>query len=149
MKERSRLLNAEFKRMAALNMRIPLSALDSVKVSGAIDGLSLQTFELQQRISSDAHSGKNVLLLGDAVGNGPWNVGGGMHIWAISDGERLKKILTEVNGGKPLSDAFRKYSAGALKDSRAWGEKGFYYFYNNLSEADAAKVYCELRQKKI
>jgi hypothetical protein len=86
---------------------------------------------------------KNVLLLGDAVGNGHWSVGGGMHIGAISHGERLKKFLTDVNGGKPLSEAVKKYSAGALNDSRAWGEKGLYYFYNNLSEADAAKVYQE------
>ena len=142
-KERARLLEEEFKRMAAGNMRMPVGDLKDVKVSGAIEGQPLQTFELQQHISTRAHSGSNVLLLGDAVGNGHWSVGGGMHVGAVSHGERFKQFLTNVDGGEKMSTAAARYSAGALQDTRAWGESGLYYFYNNLTHEEAAGAYQE------
>ena len=141
--ERARLLEEEFKRMAAGNMRVPVESLRDLKVSGAIEGQPLQTFELQQRISNRAHSGANVLLLGDAVGNGHWSVGGGMHVGAVSHGERFKQFLTAVDGGTPMARASVTYSMNVLSDTRAWGEDGLYYFYNNLTREQAEQIYNE------
>lgn len=46
--------------------------------------------------------------MADAVGNGHWSVGGGMHVGGI-------------DGGVPASSAVAKYSKDALMDTRAWG----------------------------
>lgn len=141
--ERGRLIEAEFKRIASLNMRMPIDKVSDLKVGGAIEGLALQTFDHQQKISNKAASGSNVLLQGDAVGSGHWSVGGGMHVGAVSHPERFKQYLTEVDGGRSEKAAALAYSSGALADSQVWGEKGLYYFYNHLSHEDATKAYRE------
>jgi 2-polyprenyl-6-methoxyphenol hydroxylase-like FAD-dependent oxidoreductase len=143
LKERTRLLEIEFKRVAALNMRMPIKKVADLEIGGAIEGQPLSTFELQQRISEKGASGTNVLLFGDAVGNGHWSVGGGMHTGAIAHAERFKQYLTAVDGGLSQKAAAQSYSAGVLQDSRTWGEHGLYYFYNNLSHEQAAQAYKE------
>lgn len=141
--ERYRLLEIEFRRIAALNMRVTPESIAAVPVSGAIEGTKLQTFTLQQNISRTAHSGSNVLLLGDAVGNGHWSVGGGLHVGAVSHSERLKTYLTTLNGGGDVRVAAQRYSASVIQDSIDWGENGLYYFYSNLHYREANRAYNE------
>lgn len=141
--ERQRLLEAEFRRIAEMNMRMPAGSLANVRIGGAIDGLPLQTFELTQHISSSAISGNNVLLLGDAVGNGHWSVGGGVHIGAISHVENFQHYLGALDGGRPISEAARAYNESSLADSRAWAREGLHYFYDNLSEEDTRRMFAE------
>lgn len=139
--EKARLLELEFKRVAALNMRIPLTDLDNIAVSGAIEKMPLQPFKLQQHISAKAASGTNVLLLADAAGNGHWNVGGGMHVGAITHNERVKSFLATVDSGGSEIIAAKKYSDAVIADSRVWGERGLRYFYDKLPDPDAKKAY--------
>jgi 2-polyprenyl-6-methoxyphenol hydroxylase-like FAD-dependent oxidoreductase len=141
--ERNRLLEKEFKSMAASNIGLPLSEVEKLKVTGSIEGGKLQTFILQQHLSHHASSGSNVLLLGDAVGNAHWNVGGGVHVGAISHAERFKQYLTAIDGGGSPLEAAKKYNQGVLQDSRAWGEKGLQYFYRSMSFGDSKKAYNE------
>lgn len=141
--ERQRLLEAEFRRIAEMNMRLTPGSLADVRISGAIEGLPLSTFELTQHISSAGRSGNNVLLLGDAVGNGHWSVGGGVHIGAISHGERFRQFLTAVDGGTSIASASRVYEAGVLTDSRAWAREGLHYFYDSLPTEDTNRVFQE------
>lgn len=141
--ERARLLELEFKKLAAQNMRLPIEEVNLHKASGAIDGAPLQTFELQQRISNRAASGSNVLLLADAVGNAHWSVGGGMHVGVVNHGERIKDYLSAVDGGESAILAARRYSDNALSDSKVWGERGLNYFYNNLSYEESSAAYRE------
>lgn len=141
--ERQRLLEAEFRRIAEMNMRLAPGSLANAKVGGAIDGLPLSTFELTEHISSAGRSGNNVLLLGDAVGNGHWSVGGGVHIGAISHGERFRQFLTAIDGGGSISTASRAYEAGVLTDSRAWARDGLHYFYDHLSADETNRVFTE------
>lgn len=144
--ERARLLEIEFKKLTALNMRLPIDKVSRHKASGAIDGLPLQTFELQQRISNKGASGGNVLLLADAVGNAHWSVGGGMHVGVVNHGERIKDYLSAVDGGESPILAAKRYSDNVLSDSKAWGERGLNYFYNNLSFEESAGAYKEATQ---
>ncbi len=141
--ERQRLLEAEFRRIAEMNMRMAPGSLANAKVGGAIDGLPLSTFELTEHISSAGRSGNNVLLLGDAVGNGHWSVGGGVHIGAISHGERFRQFLTAIDGGGNISTASRAYETGVLTDSRAWARDGLHYFYDHLSADETNRVFTE------
>ncbi len=141
--EKARLLEIEFKKLAAQNMRLPVAEVNLHKASGAIDGAPLQTFELQQRISNKAASGSNVLLLADAVGNAHWSVGGGMHVGVVNHGERIKDYLSAVDGGEAPILAARRYSENALSDSKVWGERGLNYFYNNLSYEESSAAYKE------
>ena len=151
--ERARLLELEFKRIAEMNMQMSPGSLKNVKVTGAIGSLPLQTFELQQHISSRAISGSNVLLAGDAVGNGHWRVGGGMHVGVVAHPERFRQFLTAVNGGMPLKSAVLAYEAEALSDTYAWVRSGIHNFYDNMSPAVARAAFDEahklLREGKV
>ena len=151
--ERARLLELEFKRIAELNMQMPSGALRDVKVTGAIGSLPLQTFDLQQHISSSARSGANVLLAGDSVGNGHWRVGGGMHVGVVAHPERFRQFLTAIDGGMPADKAIIGYEAEVLSDSRTWVRSGLHNFFDNLRPEVARAAFDEahklLREGKI
>lgn len=144
--ERARLLDLEFKRIAEMNMQLAPGALKDVKVSGAIGGLPLQTFELEQHISSRASSGNNVLLAGDAVGNGHWRVGGGMHVGVVAHPERFRQFLTDINGGVPLKEALKKYEAHAISDSSIWVRSGLHNFYDKMDPKVARAAFDEAQK---
>lgn len=144
--ERARLLEAEFKRIAELNMRLPAGALKNVKVTGAVGNLPLQTFYLEQHISDRAISGSNVLLAGDAVGNGHWRVGGGMHVGVVAHPNEFRKFLTAINGGKSLTAAARTYELAVIYDTTAWVRNGLHNFYDNMTPEVAREAFDEAQK---
>jgi 2-polyprenyl-6-methoxyphenol hydroxylase-like FAD-dependent oxidoreductase len=101
-----------------------------------------RTFHLQQHLVRRAVAGSNVILLGDAVGNGHWNEGGGMQIGAICHAERLRQLLqTADSTGRPDIEALERYSEGVVDDTRDWGERGIASFYPMHDSADVVDVY--------
>lgn len=152
--EREALLETTFREIAEKNMRLPsgyLFARDDkgnykIRISGAIENQPIATFELQQNISSRAVSGRNVFLLGDAVGNGHWAVGGGIHVAMVSHGERIKKLLGHLTGENYMQNlefAGQEYNRGTISDSLAWAKKGLYFFYLDLPKELAEAVFLE------
>ncbi|MBK7844047.1 MAG: hypothetical protein IPJ71_10180 [Bdellovibrionales bacterium] len=152
--EREALIETTFREIAEKNMRLPsgyLFAKDEkgnykIRISGAIENQPIATFELQQSISSRAISGGNVFLLGDAVGNGHWAVGGGVHVAMVSHGERIKKLLdhlTREDCMQNLGLAAQQYNHGVISDSLAWAKKGLYFFYLDLPKELAEAVFVE------
>lgn len=139
--ERQRLLEEEFRRIAAGNLGRPMKDVAVMDVSGAIRGRQVADFQLSQSISSTGHAGNNVFFIADSVGNGHWSAGGGAHVGMISHGERMKTLMGDLYGGIPEADAIQRYDRGVLSDTEAWGRKGMHYFYDSLSDADADEVY--------
>jgi hypothetical protein len=86
-------------------------------------------FFLQQRIVHRAYAGENVILLGDAVGNGHWNEGGGMQVGAVCHTRRLRVLLEALSGGAKREVALSQYSTGVIDDTQAWGERGIESFF--------------------
>lgn len=144
--ERARLLEIEFKRIAALNMRKPISEVEKLKVNGAIEGFPLQTFDFQARLSRKAASAGNVLLMADAVGNFHWSVGGGMHVGTVNHPERFIQYLTAINAGTRPEVAAAEYSTGALEDTMAWGTRSLYFIQDNLPPKEAGRAFKEAVQ---
>ncbi|MBK9041054.1 MAG: hypothetical protein IPL83_18205 [Bdellovibrionales bacterium] len=148
------LLETTFREIAEKNLRLPPGSLFErddkgnykIKISGAIENQPIATFELQQSISPRAISGRNVFLLGDAVGNGHWAVGGGIHIAMVSHGERIKKLLGHLTQGdymKKLRLAGQEYNQGVISDSLAWAQKGLHFFYLDSPKEMAEAVFLE------
>ena len=122
-------------------MELPLGAIQHTEIEGAIQGQPISVFTLQQKISDTATMGENVILIGDAVGNSHWSVGGGMQIGAVSHAERLKTLLFDIEMGMAKQQALRKYSYGVLKDTQAWGEIGIADFYPHLEKTLVRQSY--------
>lgn len=135
------LIDNEFRRLVAEAMELPLTTVQQAKINGPIEGKAISTFFLQQRISKKAFSGKNVILLGDSVGNNHWSVGGGMQIGAISHAEQLKILLLDLDMKVPVEIALQKYSDNVIRDSQVWGEVGIVDFYHNLDQSCVKEVY--------
>jgi flavin-dependent dehydrogenase len=113
-------------------MNLSFNTVNNKHIVGAIQNSELQVFELQQKISETAYKGDNLMLIGDAVGNAHWSVGGGMQIGAISHAEKLKHLLFELDNCIEKSIALQHYSNYVLQDSQKWGEVGIIDFYPNI-----------------
>jgi hypothetical protein len=87
---------------------------------------------LQQRMSSGAIAGSNVLGLGEFVGSGA-----GMASATVSHIERLKALVFELELGTDKGAALRKYEQGAIADSLELGRRGITEMYPDI---DAEKV---------
>ncbi len=132
--EKQRLIHREFRRLISESMELPIKIVQNIKIEGAIEGVSISPFTLQQRISTRAYAGNNVILLGDAVGNSHWSVGGGMQIGAVSHAERLKTLLLDIDLGIPREKALQGYSNAVLNDTKVWAEIGLADFYPSLDK---------------
>ncbi len=124
-------IDAEFRRVAALALELPLETVNSKKIFGLHDEKLISVFELQQNAIATAAIGDNVILTGDAVGSCHWSTGGGMQIAAVSHIERIKTFISDLAQGVLKSEAMKKYSDGMLKDSQTWcgaGRRDFCIF---------------------
>ncbi|OJF12827.1 hypothetical protein BG844_18610 [Couchioplanes caeruleus subsp. caeruleus] len=123
-------------RKASVALDVPVSRIMSAGVEGPTTSLPHpRFFSLQQRLMPKAYAGTNLVLMGDTVGTGHWNEGGGMQVGAICHVERLKTLLREIDGGEATEAAVQRYSSAVLDDSQAWGEKGITSFHP-LDDAD-------------
>lgn len=135
-KERSRLIDKEFRRIAELNMELPAGALSNVPVGGAVEGLPLSTFTFEQHVSSTATSGKNLLLAGDTVGNGHWMVGGGAHTGVVMHPQRFRSYLTDLENGVDPKKAIENYNKAVLTDSTTWVRNGIQHTFDHYFEPE-------------
>jgi 2-polyprenyl-6-methoxyphenol hydroxylase-like FAD-dependent oxidoreductase len=138
--EKSRLIDIEFRRLAAPLLSIDPEKMKSIKISGVFEGSNLPSpFWLDQKISTKAIAGNNLRLAGDAVGNATPTVGGGMQVGAVSHLERAKRMhlafdLLEFdfkNSKFSVQElAYRKervrlsYSNGVISDTLSWHIQG-------------------------
>jgi hypothetical protein len=73
------------KRKKSFERSLPERCLTATKISrvrfnGPVDVDEVGMFGIRARISPIAFAGANLVLAGDAVGEGHWSVGGGMHV---------------------------------------------------------------------
>ena len=141
--EKQRLINNEFRRLAAGVMELPLETIQAVEIDGFAEGFPIAPFALQQQISSKAAAGNNAIIIGDAVGNNHWSIGGGMQVGAVRHGEQLKELLLDIERKSHKTEALQKYSESVLLDTYAWGQFGINYFFPRLDEAESVLIYDE------
>lgn len=122
-------IDQEFKQLAAFCLELPLEQIESYPIYGSAEGVPIQPFFLQQKLSEKVTAGENLIFIGDAVGTGHWSVGGGMQIGAVCHIERLKTLLRDFDLGMSRTEVLKKYSEGVLFDTRCWEEAGVKDFY--------------------
>jgi 2-polyprenyl-6-methoxyphenol hydroxylase-like FAD-dependent oxidoreductase len=81
-----------------------------------------KSWKLQMALSDRATAGNNIVLLGDAVGNGHWSVGGGMQLAVVQHGDALRKLLNDI--GKGREAALHKYDTRVRAYTASWIELG-------------------------
>ena len=64
--------------------------------------------------------GKNLILFGDAVGNGHWAGAGGLETAIVNHGIRLKELLLSLQFGLKKELALKRYSSAVTADSMEW-----------------------------
>lgn len=123
----------ELKKIAARTMLETHKNVLDVGVAGAVDKVKM--FGLQAKISDSAFAGSNLVLAGDAVGEGHWSVGGGMHVAGLCHQKRLYELATvllEAPGSRMT--ALKAYSEGALADTKTWISLGIRDYYLSIPE---------------
>lgn len=121
-------------------LEMPAADVASLKVDAAVEGRPMSSFVLQQHIARSAVAGRNVVAVGDIVGNGHWSVGGGMQVGAVGHAERLKRLLFDLDRGVAREAALQTFDRSVQADTRAWGRAGIHDFYKDApgaKEADA------------
>jgi 2-polyprenyl-6-methoxyphenol hydroxylase-like FAD-dependent oxidoreductase len=121
----------EFRKIAARTMLETDSNIKKAGYRGVVK--KVETFTMQARISSAAFAGDNLVLAGDAVGNGHWSVGGGMHVAGMCHQKRLDNLAAELRKApNNRLNAIRKYNRGALADTIAWISRGIEHHYMSI-----------------
>ncbi len=115
-------IDAEFRRLAAEALDLPIKTVEDLKISGPTDDRPVALFLLKQAVCETATKGNNVILIGDAVGAGHWSVGGGMQIGSVCHIERLKTLLSDIEQGIPKTVALNRYSDAVIRDTKTWIE---------------------------
>ena len=110
-------------------MSRPTKEIGYDSLSGPIENFEPTVFKLQQSMSKTAVYGSNMVAIGDTVGNAHWNVGGGVHIAAVTHLVRLNHLFMDLDAGRSLDDSLKEYDAMVLKDSMEWGRRGIVDFY--------------------
>jgi len=125
------LIEKHFRAEAALVMEGDIS---DATLAGPFEGARPSLFTLQQKMSSRATAGANVVTLGDFVGTGHFIVGGGVATATVSHIERLKDLVFDLELGSEKTAALAKYDQGAIADTLAWGRRGIYEFYPDVAD---------------
>ncbi|MGQ0506497.1 MAG: hypothetical protein ACT4TC_14385, partial [Myxococcaceae bacterium] len=117
-----------------------LSGLPKEKVQGyELEWYSPQ-FSVQQHIANGASSGSNVAMIGDAVGNASFIVGGGMMTATVPHIEAFKRLVHALERGQEPRRALKRYEDDATAASLLWGEKGISEYFP-VSAMDYATPY--------
>ena len=127
----------EFRKIAARTMLDTERNIERAGVKGAIGVKKVQSFGIQAKISNTAFAGRNLVLAGDAVGEGHWSVGGGMHVAGMFHQRHLDR-LADVLITRPAQDkklkALKTYSSGVLDDTKTWIMLGIRDYYLSVPE---------------
>jgi 2-polyprenyl-6-methoxyphenol hydroxylase-like FAD-dependent oxidoreductase len=127
----------EFRKIAARAMLDTERNIERAEYKGVIGVEKVKSFGIQAKISNIAFAGNNLILAGDAVGEGHWSVGGGMHVAGMFHQRHLDK-LAEVLCTRPAPDkqleALKTYSNGVLCDTKTWILLGIRDYYLSVPE---------------
>jgi 2-polyprenyl-6-methoxyphenol hydroxylase-like FAD-dependent oxidoreductase len=132
-----------YRRALGAVLQTPASEISYEALSGPIEKFPPTVFKLQQSQSSTAVYGSNMVAIGDTVGNAHWNVGGGVHIAAVTHVIRFNHLLMDLDSGRASKDALKEYNAMALKDSMEWGRRGVVDFYPEKDPESIRKLFDE------
>jgi 2-polyprenyl-6-methoxyphenol hydroxylase-like FAD-dependent oxidoreductase len=141
--EKNKLAKEECGKIAARTLLETDKRLLDAKIKGAVDD-TVKMFPSQAKISSAACAGDNLVLAGDAVGAGHWAVGGGMHVAGMCHQKRLEALATvflATTDRRKRQPALKKYSDGALEDTRAWISKSMEFYYLSIPKDVVNAVY--------
>jgi 2-polyprenyl-6-methoxyphenol hydroxylase-like FAD-dependent oxidoreductase len=142
--------NGEFREIAARTMLDTSQNIKGAGYTGAVD--KVRTFSLQAKLSNRAYGGKNLVLAGDAVGDGHWSVGGGMHVAGMCHQRRLDVLATELINAPDnrLNWAqLENYQKGVRADTIAWISLGIRDFYPSIPEDVLRRVFEEVVQEVL
>lgn len=133
----------EFRKIAARTMLETDSNIRKAGYRGVVK--EVETFQIQAKISSVAFAGDNLVLAGDAVGNGHWSVGGGMHVAGMCHQRRLDNLAAELcNAPNNRLNALRTYNRGVLADTIAWISRGIEHYYMSIPKDILDAVFGQL-----
>lgn len=94
-------------------------------------------FDLQQRLSDRAAVGDNVVLVGDAVGNAHFSVGGGMMTGTVPHQQALERLLKRLASGGPVALQLELYNSEVRHATLQWIRLGLRYFGVRSSPQEA------------
>jgi hypothetical protein len=128
------------KRKKSFERSLPERCLTATKISrvrfnGPVDVDEVGMFGIRARISPIAFAGANLVLAGDAVGEGHWSVGGGMHVAGMFHQRHLDKLAEEflkAPAPRKWRDALQNYSDGVLADRTTWISLGIKDYYLSI-----------------
>jgi 2-polyprenyl-6-methoxyphenol hydroxylase-like FAD-dependent oxidoreductase len=119
---------------------------DKHVIKAGSDGVAVDKpvskFTLQAKISSAATAGNNVVLVGDAVGEGHPAVGGGMHVAGMCHQKRLQRLAMEWHTQENRKDALTAYDEGARYDTWEWIWRSIEFYYLSIPK-DVVKAVLE------
>ena len=126
---RQEILKLAFTKLASRCMLNSEENIAEAKFEGAIVAKDVQDFFLASNLSTTAIAGKNLVLVGDAVGNGHWSVGGGMQIGAVLHSARIEALSAAITVGDDRTEALKSYNQHVRDDTKAWIREGIADFY--------------------
>jgi len=144
-----KLIEEEFRRIAARTLLVPEQHIIEAGYQGVVKDIKL--FDLQAKISNKATAGNNLVLVGDAVGEGHWSVGGGMHVAAVCHTNRLQHLVISIKQNcYEKAAALKIYNDGVLEDTIQWISRGIKNYYLTIPEDVITNVFNKLiRQIKL
>jgi 2-polyprenyl-6-methoxyphenol hydroxylase-like FAD-dependent oxidoreductase len=125
----------EFRKIAARTMLDSDQNIKGAGFNGPVDVDEVGMFGIRARISPIAFAGANLVLAGDAVGEGHWSVGGGMHVAGMFHQRHLDKLAEEflkAPAPRKWRDALQNYSDGVLADTTTWISLGIKDYYLSI-----------------
>jgi 2-polyprenyl-6-methoxyphenol hydroxylase-like FAD-dependent oxidoreductase len=145
---RKKLVKNELETIAARTMLETDDHVVKAGVDGVVVGKDVSMFTLQAKKSSAASAGNNVVLVGDAVGEGHPAVGGGMHVAGLCHQKRLEKLAKEWHTVGSRTDALSTYDEGALDDTMAWIWRSIEYYYLSIPKDVVKAVLAEILEDR-
>ena len=126
---RQDILKVAFTQLASRCMLNSEENIAEAKFEGAVLEKDVQDFFLASNLSTTAVAGENLVLVGDAVGNGHWSVGGGMQIGAVLHSARIDALSAAIAAGESRTEALKTYNQDVRDDTKAWIREGIADFY--------------------
>ena len=139
----------EFREIAARTMLDTERNIAIAGHKGPVGVRRVESFEIQARISNIAYAGENLVLAGDAVGEGHWSVGGGMHVAGMFHQRHLDVLAAAFRGPGRRLDALKKYNKGVLDDTKTWISLGIKDYYLSIPPDVLRRVFKRLVEEDL
>ena len=119
-------------------------------IEGVAIGKKINSFELRPAICSSAIAGSNLVLVGDAVGNGHWTVGGGVQIATAVHAPAIGELADAIIQEDDITEALENYNRKARQGTVEWLIKGMESFFPaTLSEKHVMFIARDVLEKHL